>query len=234
MKKLHFLLFLSLSVVFLFPYANKLFAQLRTESNTVTTVVGNPKTPVTGGPRTPAPPCPSDCRQAIIDTFGVTFSTAFPATYYQYGWEKLWDVSHTNFDELVRGTTVQRDDNGSRRAGNTIWIRGTYPQSFFDIIFVHEMGHVINDLGDPISSRTKHNNLWSQKGGLTGYGKTACGYSIPDSNAKMEENYADLIAYYLNPEAADQTVDCSSGEVVFANGANREYFELGKQILGAY
>jgi hypothetical protein len=232
-------------------------AQAQTaKSNCWVTAIGNAPTPTFppgctddggvlptpgDGTHPVAPVCPNDnCRQAVIDKFDVTISTSLPDAYAQYAWQRLWDVSNTNFDDLVRGTYVERDDSGSHRAGNTIYLRGTYNQTFFNIIFIHEMGHVINDMDDTLSKRTKHADLWytdTNDGhrGVTGYGEFACTYSGPADIHKIEEDYADMLAYYLSPGAVDQTTgSCDRGVVPYADGKYPGHYSLAQEILGAY
>lgn len=232
----------------------KVFAVL---SNKCITKVGEPseaKTPGCEGsqpPKTPAPACPNNnCPKAVLDEFGITISANLPSEYSRYAWEKLWNVRYTNFDDLVRGTFVKavfedpdpENREGSHRKENAIYLRSIYPQSFFDIIFVHELSHFINDLPDPTSRRTDHDGVFKNEledghRGVTGYGELACTYENPTDNEKREEDYADMLAYYLNPGVIDQTSGiegCNRGVVPYANGKYPNHFKLAQDILGAY
>jgi hypothetical protein len=229
MKKIAVLSFLVLITSF---GAKVAFAQYRSESNKVTTRVGNPTT--SGGPVN-IPPISGDPRQAVIDQFGVTISANHPSEYAVWAWELLWRVSKTSFDERVRGTFVDRDDTGSWQEGcKEINIRGTYDQSLFNVVFIHEMGHIIKNCPEGRETYSDaHNTARSAEGPLTVYSRVLCTYDSPGEWERESENYAEMITYYLNPDSDSRTA-CGVEPNPYANGGHPEHKRVAEQILGSY
>lgn len=193
-----------------------------------TTRVGDPQT-FSAGPKTQAPPVdPQNIRSEIRDKFGINM-IGFGQQQMQWAWEKLWDVSHTNFVKLLHPKptiiNINRINEGySSQLGPTeINLKNYEDETLFKVIFIHELGHIIywyND--DKISHQTEHNNLHKRGLSATRYGAT-----------DKTENYPEMITYYLNPGKTEQTL-FSQAVVPFANGRNPEYFNLAKAILGDY
>lgn len=255
MKK-HVLFFVVLCVCCI-SFTSLVFADEIFESNHCVTQIGNPQDPpplplgcdnsgTTGSPAGssvhPTPPdYPANLRQAIADKFGIFLEDSVPAAYDKFAWEKLWDVSNTKFDELARGLHVSIDDTGSHREAGRIFLRSTYDQRVFNIIFIHEASHEINDKPDQESLRSKHWDMYDQDienghKGVTGYGEFACTYSNPEELQKKEEDYADMLAYYLNPGQVDMTSGkgCDRGVIPYADGKYPLHYQLAQEILGAY
>lgn len=200
-------------------------------SNCVRTIVGNP--PDRG--QQPVPSISGDPYTAVENQFGVTIQRSLPEDYAVWAWEKLWEVSKTSFTTRVKGTVVGRADDGSFMDGcKKINLRGTYNRSTFRVIFVHEMGHIIRSCSEP-SYADEHNIARAAEGQLTNYSQALCSYkdkTKTDWNYESE-NYAEMIAYYLNPEATAQT-GCEPGPNPFANGTHPQQYTVVQQILGPF
>lgn len=231
MKKftlLSFFLFLMLSQVV------SVYAQQSVKSNPVNTKVGAPAGPPPGGggTRPTPPPAPSSLRQAIIDQFGVTMN-GFSEIQLGWAWEKLWDVSKTNFPALVKGSVVTAGaGTSSEQTGCKNVIVGSAFNSpeLFKIIFTHELGHVIYWCTGEQAHRSGHASAFASEGGVTGYGNSGC-LGTP----AVTEDYAEMIAYYLNRDATEQTARCSNrGQVPFSDGKYPVHFTTAQSVLGVY
>lgn len=212
------------------------------QSGEVTTRVGNP----TGGGSTdhPNPPeYPEDLASAIKSKFGIT-PVGFDQQHLKWIWEKLWDVSNTNFDTLVFGTTVNAiQGNGSQQVNcRTIELSNTYPEEVFKVVFTHEMGHIIRNCSSKEDAHySDHLQARTNEGPVTNYAKTACTYIDeqrglhPTQWDYESEDYAEMIAYYLNPNAQQQTAACASrGPNPYTNGDHPLHFSVAQSILGIY
>lgn len=182
----------------------------------------------------PKPPAyPSDLRQAMIDKFQVTLN-GFGQDQLKWAWEKFWDVSNTKFPALVKGTTLTAVEPGlSEQTGCRTVNMGAYTtEELFKVIIIHELGHVIRNCNQDIDSlKSAHLDALSHEGGVTAYADTAC---LPGTDRESED-YAEMIAYFLNPDVVEQTVrSCNRGVVPFANNKYPKHFALAKQILGNY
>lgn len=220
------------------------------KSNQFVTKVGDApedQKPISGGPRQKAPEPPANIRDAIYDQFNIELN-GFSPQELDWAWAKFWDVKHTKFFELAQGTRVYRTTGGSEVKGCTVYFDYYNTQELFNVILIHELGHIIqNCAGDRRSFVTKHNNIYlNGQNPLTGYGtpKTRGGSGVALScfgYPAWGENYAELIAYYLNPTAKEQTVagggssGCINNNTVpFADGKHQDYFDLAREILGEY
>lgn len=203
--------FLFSIVIFAFFFAGIVYAQLQTDSNIVRTRVGNPPSgPVLSGD---IPTPPQDVRQGIISNFGITMN-GFSNQHLTWAWEKFHETSNTRFPSLVRGVTIQATGGGSSQigcAGSAIAVRlGQYtPGTFFKFILTHELGHVIQSCLP--RSESKFNeaiNAYYAEGGVSFYGNNA---NSCNGTVNVNENYADIIAYYLNPSAGLASGPASCG-----------------------
>lgn len=204
------------------------------QSDCVVTKVGNPTgapilpstcsssaTTGDGSPRGQKPPnYPSDLAGAIKDQFGITIvGFENDSDFMKWIWEKLWDIKGTKFSSLIKGAIVKRDNDGISQqvgcpgkkniyGGDESVRLNAYPygEAFFKYIFTHELGHVIHNCsarevirwGDMITQA-------QAEGAVSFYGANAASCTDSDNNA---ENYADAVAYYLNPEAGIATASC--------------------------
>ena len=199
----------------------------KSQSNPVKISIGKPAftpgniPPITGNPR-----------DAVFNQFRVNIMpTSFSEEYSRWAWEFLWKSSNTTFDERIRGTTVSRNDEGSRQTGcKSISIRGTYDQETFNIVFAHEMGHIILNCTDN-NYKDAHNNARANEGQLTIYSKLLCTYNSYGEWQKESENYAEMIAYYLNPEFDSHTTQCGREPNPYLNGGHPEHHNVAQKIL---
>lgn len=234
-------------------YGN-VFAQQTIQSNQFVTKVGDPQgpppntSPLGSGTKTSAPPAPANLRQAIVDKFGVELN-GFTDQELNWAWEKFWDISHTNFFNLVKGTKIGRTTGSSGVRECTVEFSYYTDKTLFNVVLLHELGHIMQNncfATDAQSRYTEHNTVYGNgQNPVTGYGvaKSYAGgvaqscYDLPANG----ENYAEMIAYYLNPGVPEMTVanggirGCvNKGAVPFQNGSHSDYFNLAQKILGVY
>lgn len=231
MEKKYFLLFAAFFLVSSCFFASVATAQ-KAESNEVLTKVGNPiiTSPPGGGTRPKAPPITGDARAAIIQKFGITMN-GFNEQNLQWAWEKFWDVSNTRFIELAKGTIVTQTSGIPEQTGcKSLLINNSATQQRLNVILLHELGHVIYWCNpDSISGNTEQANIFAKEGGITGYGSSAC-FGTPPVN----EDYAEMITYYLNPGVVEM-VECNNRrQIPFADGKYPLHYDLARKILGVY
>lgn len=228
------LIILSLSLLASFLLAQSTYAAYRTDSNEVRVGFGGPPDLAPGGGNGAVPDQrPSNYRQALIDEFGITMN-GFPESNYQWAWEFMHRVSNTRFPEYAAGTVVGVDDSGSHMTGcKTIFLRSTYQTyELFIPIFAHEIGHVVFHCtpGGNAGLRAQHLAALEAEGPLTPYSQNLCYYDSPGAYERETENFAEIIAYYLNPGLVAVT-GCGSGPNPFAGGAHPRHFEVARSIL---
>lgn len=221
MKQL--LLFIT-TLFFLFVVTTTVVAQSSVEKSTR---VGNPPIP-SPGQKVPAPPANPATLQADIEKqFGIRME-GYSQKHMQWAWEKLWDVSHTNFIKLINpqpGSIRMIPGPSQQHGPKYITLEAWNDEELFKIVLIHELSHCIYWYNKDADSRqTEHNNLFGTIGGVTGYGAT-----------NKTENYPEMITYYLNPGIIERTSKNYNKPIVpYANGRNSQYFELAKKILGDY
>lgn len=191
--------------LFVLVFTSTVYSQLQTDSNTVKTRVGNPTTPGSGE----VPPPPEDIRQGIINNFGVTMN-GFDIDHLRWTWERLWEVSNTKFIEMVRGAIVQASSGGlSYQAGcfggeTSLYLGQYQPREFFKFIVLHEFGHIVTACNTRARTlQVEQQNAFYQEGGVSYYANNAT--ACAGSNG-LNEDYADMLAYYL-----DRAAGLSSG-----------------------
>lgn len=202
-----------------------ILAQSTTTSNKVITSVGNP---IGSSPFVE----PSNLRQTLIDKFNITMN-GFSNQQLQWAWEKFWDVSHTKLINLVKGTTITAVSGElSRQTGCKTVEFGTRAQSdvSFKTVLVHELGHIIywcNPI--ELTNRRDHQNTLAEEGGLTGYSQNPC-----YGSSSVTEDYAETIAYYLNPGVVEQVPCNNRGRIPFSEGKFQKHYNVARSILGEY
>jgi hypothetical protein len=223
---LTFCFFITLSLI-VSPFASAQTAV----SPCVLTRVGNPaispvyppgcdQTPSGGGsnpggqPGGIKPPnYPADLQQAILDTFGVNVRGYGPE-HLKWIWEKLWDVSGTKFNGYIRGVYLQgrpASKQGSRQVGcggpTSIILEEYNPEDLFKFLFTHELGHYIRNCSKgEIVRLAEHLDIFNTEGPISYYaGHTA---TCTGLNNGPSEDYADMVAYYLNPNAGLRAISC--------------------------
>lgn len=204
--------------------------------NCVITKVGNPL----GTP----PVCPTgDLKQAIIEEFGVSMN-GFDETHLQWTKDAFEAASNTNFINLIRGATIEArcSDCGSQRVGCqdddvSIYL-GQYDSSaeYFKFILIHELGHFVHACQPrSVNGYTNHLNAIYIDGPISYYAGHATQCALSDNNS---EDYADMIAYYLNPLSGHVSgpVDCESDRnppnpLFQLNPPKQEHLNVAEQIL---
>lgn len=223
-----------------FNYGTDVFQSVSACQPTTTTTPGASPGPGPEPSCNEAPPS-GDLRQALIDRFGITMN-GFDQTRLRYAWEKFCQLSSTKFNSLVRGsvinTTSPADSQQVGCPGSPVAVYlGAYQQEeLFKVILTHELGHVIRNCSSRAASAwDQHLNALRAEGGLTGYSRQLCTYSNPGAWQRESEDFAEMIAYYLNPNANEQTTArCSSGPNPYTGGKNPLHFETARQILGDF
>lgn len=223
MKQRLFLIILFLTLLFL--TTQSVLAQNTVEKRTR---VGN--APIGSGARVTPPPPPENLATAIQQQFGITM-IGFGRPHLQWAWEKFWDVSHTRFTELAKGTTITATTAVSEQLGcRKIILNPQTSGDQFKVVLFHELGHIIDHCPpDTQSFKTEHARVFLHEGPITGYAEFSC-YGTP----KVDEDYAEMITYYLNP-TVKEVINCHNrGTFPFANGKYPMHFELARKILGEY
>lgn len=156
---------------------------------------------------TPPPVESSALRQRIIDQFGVTMDGGFDTDHLKWAWEKLYEVSGTNFPTLVRGSVIIADP-ASRQVGcpgsSVAVYLSQYPEELFKYAFTHELGHAIKNCPNSASSfLAQYDNAYDAEHGVTFYARNASACTGSDNKS---EDYAEMIARYLNPGTGIQLV----------------------------
>ena len=178
---------------------------------------------------------PSGLKQKIIDQFGIIMN-GYDPDHLKWAWEKLWDVSNTNFINLVRGVIIQARA-GSEQVGcpgGVAVYLDQYPEVLFKYGLIHELGHVIrNCISSSTNSYADHLNALSKEGGVTYYAKHA--YSCTGSDGPSED-YAEMIALYLNPSANIQMTRCTPSGTSYTNLRTDFplHYNVARSILGGY
>jgi hypothetical protein len=191
------ILILIISIVLLQASIVFVQAQFRTDSNTVTTRIGNPSTT--------APPVEnSSLRQTLIDKFGITMN-GFDSDHLRWTWVKLHEINNPNFTGLLNGSVIQATSGLSSQVGcfggGTSLNLGQYvPENFFKFILIHELSHIVQACSKRSDSKVvEHANAYAAEGPISYY----AGHTLQCTglNNGQNEDYADTLAYYLNPSA---------------------------------
>lgn len=169
-----------------------------------------PPAPPPGPPK--PPPAADKLRDSLISEFDLTMN-GFGEQWLRWTWEKLTAVSGTRFVNFIRGSTVQAVAQGDSEqvgcpgSGTTVKL-GAYPdEELFKLVFIHEFGHVIRNCPNSQSNYyAEHDNAYTKEGGVSYYARNAAACTGSDNKS---EDYADMIAYYLNPNTTRQTARCS-------------------------
>lgn len=238
-------------LIFVFIFPTNVFAQYQTNAS-ATTKVGNPKTSPPGGNDTggggggiPAPPVPGDIKQAIRNTFGITMNS-FDDQHLQWAWEKFWDISDTQFIDLIRGAVVTglQGDSQSMQNGcppnETVRLGQYRNREYFKFILTHELGHSIQICKTHVQSRyEEHKNAFAAERGVSFYANNSVSCSGSRNVTNLNEDYADTIAYFLNPSAGLASGGCpnlgepqSPPNPFFVENRHPLHYTVAKGILG--
>lgn len=173
-----------------------------TDKDEVRTQVGTPPS----FPGSKAPPAPSDVKQGIFDTFGITMND-FDSDHLLWTWERLWEAG-TGFTQHLRGTTIQSSSGISFAtngcfSGNTSLYLGQYSgPAFFKFIVLHELGHVFQACNPrSVTRQVEQMNAYDSEGGVSFYAQNATKCFTDGSVSNYNEDYADMLAYFIDRSA---------------------------------
>jgi hypothetical protein len=219
------------------------YAQQSAVSNSVVTRVGNPSNQapetVENGEHPQAPAPTGDLRQAIIDKFNVTLN-GFDQTHLKWAWEKLWDVSNTKFPVFIKGSTVQGITSGISQQlacpgrGVAVNLQQFPNEALFKYAFIHEFGHVIRNCPNSTDNLfSKQVDAYYAEKGVTYYANNASRCTGSDN---ISEDYAEMVALYLNPNAGIQFTSCTPAGTPFPNLQSQFplHYNIARTVLGAY
>jgi hypothetical protein len=165
----------------------------------------------------------------------------FDEEHLRLAWEKLSEVSGTNFIDLVRGSNIVAISNNMSQqvgcfSGISIYLHPYTPGDYFKFILTHELGHVIRNCQTKEKSQYwSHVDAFNNEGAVSYYGAHA---SMCTGSDNLSEDYADMIAYYLNPKAGLATAACSPDKSpinpFFGTTPPQKplHFDVAKQVLG--
>lgn len=184
-------------------------------------------------------PSGSNIRQEIINKFGITMD-GFDENHLSAAWEKLSEASNTKFPSLVKGVRIQATNGNTSSqvgcpGGTSIYLVQHQPLTFFKFIFTHELGHVIaNCMNRNISKLDEQRNAYSKEGGVSFYASNANSCTGSDGPS---EDYADMIAYYLNPTVGFSTTICGGRAPInppnplFVAPTKKLHYDVARSIL---
>ena len=176
---------------------------------------------------------PSDLRRALADEFEIGM-IEFDDEHMRAVWEMFHCFSGTKFASFVTGTTIINGtgptfgtiEMSCQGPGNcNIWITQMPGRmSTFTFILTHEFGHVIgaSNLRED-THWTEHENAFGREGGISLYGRAGL---TCNGDPEPAEDYADMIAYFLHPEAGETTPACDPDK-----HPPNPFFELNKYPL---
>lgn len=195
---------------------------------------------------------PANLAEAIKTEFGVTMN-GYSNRGLEYAYDMFTRYKGTKFNDLIKGTFVSNvsnppdqpeaatDDTYCKTQGGPgrVVLDDFASKDEFVLKFTHELGHVIFACQqDPLSKRTEHEKVWTGESGITPYGRTnspSCDpHTWPPQKPRFArgEDYAEMIAFYLNQEAKDQYRGaCSSNEAPFKTTKYPRHLDLARRIL---
>lgn len=172
------------------------------------------------GPCQSAPPPPSDVKSAIINKWGITLN--LPINQVQLAWQEFHEIDCTGFLQAIRGTRVESWGYGYAQQSSCpqdgevdVWFSNQWGGEYMKAILVHELTHVwqfCSEKGE--QNRLEIPDAYNREGGLTNYSRTSCGFDVNLYN----EDHADTIALYLNPNVGELT--CGNGAPNPFSGGN--------------
>jgi hypothetical protein len=213
-----------------------------------------PGLPVAGGgggggvsPVSCAQPTPTS---NIPDTLQKTFNlkvVGLDDQHMGWTWEALCGYSSTNFVSLISGGWMQvlpSDGSLGRYSfqnacpgdgSPSVYMANYQPEGFFKYMIAHEFGHVIEHCtptGRVALDQTV--NATSQEGAVSWYGANGgCTGSV-----SRDENFADMVAYYLNKSANYETSGCPGaqnlGNPFYPTNTKPLHFTIAQTLLGNF
>lgn len=189
-----------------------------------------------GGPRPEAPDPGPNVRAAIIEKFGITLN-GFSDQYLRYAWEKFWEVSNTNFISLVKGSVINITSPANTQqvgcgAPASVLLGQFGDGNQWKHVLIHELGHVVRNCNNASTiQRQEHINAFNSEKGVSDYGNKAPSCTGSDN---LSEDYAEMIAYYLNPGYKVSTVRCFPAQNPDMETNFPKHFEVARKVLGVY
>jgi hypothetical protein len=214
----------------------------------VITKVGNPKTSpppfppecsdssggAGGACQTPPQPYPADPRQEMISKWGITFN-GYDQDHLKWAYEELYAISSTKFLQLAKGAVIEATPESISQQvgcpGQPVAVRlHPYDEVGFKTLITHELTHTFQWCqSEEVSHFSEIHNAIATEGYVSNYSRTACLGGIVQAN----EDYADTVAYYLNPTAPEFTCGNGAGNP-YANGEHPAHKALAEKIVGSY
>ena len=206
----------------------------------------------TTAPATPA--VSTDAKQLhddILRNFSIDFDMSLDYSYMKWAWEKLWNVSNTRFISLIRASSsniisvnaiADSSSVNEQTSCSGISIRAKsrstgqpYPESLFKVVFIHELSHIIENC-NPNSNKNQLQQIINQEGYLTSYSSNA---SACVGSNNLNEDYAETLAYFLNPEFPEQSLGigslCEPASPVNPYNRNKSLHQkFAQDLLGPY
>lgn len=225
-----------------YNYGDDLFKSI----SECTPATSTPTGPAQSGVHPTAPAVdPARLKDSLISQFGITMD-GFDNTRLQWAWEKLWDVSNTNFIQLVRDAVIKAVPAGISQQlfcpgrGVAVELRQYGDEQIFKYALIHELGHVIRNCPVSISNHASdHDNAFTREGGVTYYANHAASCT---GGVNKSEDYAEMIARYLLPNTTIQIVvakperGCTppSTESVNLQRDKPLHYNVARSVLGDY
>ena len=168
---------------------------------------------------TPTGSYPSDPQGELQSKYKIT-TQGFGGEGIKMIYEMVTCVSTSKFPAVTQGVSTTIHNAISPSIGSigmdcdstcNIWIpEGT---SAFKFILTHEFGHVINIMNTrEVSHSTELTNAHEKEGGLSPYSGPYYGGQGGCPVKGAGEDYAEMVAYYLNPSLGGKTGACDSRE----------------------
>lgn len=174
-----------------------------------------------------------DLRSAILSEYSITLD-GFSTTQLGWAWEALSCKSTPNFLNYSKGTVFTKIAGFvSEQTGcKTINLGDYTDKTLFQVTLAHELGHIIyHCIVSSLNKKVEHNGVWIAEGGITGYAinsNTCYPGTIPE-----HEDYAEMVAYYLNPGVHEQTLCFKRDQAPFEGGRYPSHYSLAQNILGS-
>lgn len=199
----------------------------------------NANPPLSFGPHPQAPPVEGDLQVEIQRQFGISMIGGYDQQHLQWAWEKFWEVSNTNFNSLIKGAVIQVTSVSNTQQVNcppnvTVLI-GQFPEeTAFKHILMHELGHAIrNCAGRERAQESAFMSAHKTEGGVSYYAQNASSCTGSDSTS---EDYAEMIAFYLNPgtPVASYLKCYPAAQNRYTEQEFPLHYRVARDVLGAY
>lgn len=180
---------------------------------------------------TPPPSNPSTLKEDIQKKFNISMN-GFDNQHLQWGWEQLWRLSNTNFIALTKGTAINSSPSSSQESCRVVKLTPFSEEELFKITFTHELGHIIKWCNPNSQSRIGDlPDIIEKESYVTYYSANA---STCTGSDNFNEDYAEMITYYLNPSANSKTAKCEGNQMPNPYLGNKHplHYNAAKDILG--